>query len=118
MEKIERIAEAALHGDGLLVRSLVQDLFRSHPRLAEVPKPSTTDPRLLAAAASLMELFALRLKQEAPSWTSSVAPLAEPVFLLKSVGSMPRLRAFCEAESPEPLRKRRFYAPPNYLEFV
>lgn len=118
MEQIERIAKAALQRDGLLVRSLVQDLFRSHPRLAEVPKPATEDPRLLAAAASLVELFALRLNQQAPSWTSSIAPLTEPIFLLKSAGSMQRLRAFCEAKSPEPLRKRRLYAPPNYLEFV
>ena len=29
-----------------------------------------------------------------------------------------RLRALCEAESPEPLRKRFLYAPPNFLEFA
>ncbi|MCI0690498.1 hypothetical protein L0337_00660 [candidate division KSB1 bacterium] len=118
MERIEQIAEAALQGDGLMTRSLVQDFFRSHPRIAEVSKPATEDKRLLAAAASLLELFALRLKQEAPSWTRSIGPLTEPIFLLKSAASMPRLRALCEAESPEPLRKRGFYAPPNYLELV
>jgi hypothetical protein len=118
MEQIEKIAEAALQGDGLMARSLVQDFFRSHPRLAEVSKPVTEDQRLLAAAASLLELFALRLKQQAPSWTRSIGPLTEPMFLLKSAASMPRLRALCEAESPAPLRKRGFYAPPNYLELV
>ena len=118
MELIERIAVAALQGDGLMARSLVQDFFRNHPRLIELSKPSTEDQRLLAAAASLLELFAFRLKQEAPSWTRSIGPLTEPIFLLKSAASMPRLRALCEAESPEPLRKRGFYAPPNYLELV
>jgi len=118
MEQIEQITAAALRGDGLMARSLVQDFFRSHPRLVEVPKPATKDRRKLAAAASLLELFALRLKQEAPSWTRSVGPLPEPIFLLKSAATMPRLRALCEAESPEPLRKRGFYAPPNYLELV
>lgn len=118
MERIEQIAAAALQGDGLMTRSLVQDFFRSYPRLAEVSKPATEDQRLLAAAASLLELFAFRLKQQAPNWTRSVGPLTEPIFLLKSAASMPRLRALCEAESPEPLRKRGFFAPPNYLELV
>jgi hypothetical protein len=118
MEQIEQIAKAALQGDGLMTRSLAQEFFRGHPRLAEVSKPASEDKRLLAAAASLLELFALRLKQEAPSWTRSIGPLTEPIFLLKSAASMPRLRALCEAESPEPLRKRGFYAPPNYLELV
>lgn len=118
MERIEKIAEAALQGDGLMTRSLVQDFFRSHPRLTELSKPATEDQRLLAIAASLLELFALRLKQEPPSWTRGVGPLTKPIFLLKSAASMPRLRALCETESPEPLRKRGFYAPPNYLELA
>ncbi len=32
--------------------------------------------------------------------------------------TMKYLWALCEAESPEPLRKRGFYAPPDYLAFV
>ena len=68
--------------------------------------------------AALLELFASRMKQEAPSWTAEVGPLSEPIFLLKAAETMKRLRQLCEAEAPEPLRKRGLYAPPNYLEFV
>jgi hypothetical protein len=78
----------------------------------------TNDSRLLAAAASLVELLALRLRQTPPPWTKDVGALPEPVYLLKAATSMKRLRELCEAESPEPLRKRGFYAPPNFLEFA
>lgn len=118
MVRIEHIAEAALKKDSLLVRSLVQDFFRENPRLTNIPKPETNDVRLLAACASFLELFASRLGQDAPIWTKSIGPLPESIFLLKAAAKMKRLRSLCEAESPEPLRKRGFYAPPNYLEFA
>jgi hypothetical protein len=118
MATIEQLAEAALNREGLLLRSLVHDLLREHPRLSHCPRPHTADPRLLAAAASLVELLALRLHQEPPAWTQDVGPLPEPIFLLEAAARMKRLRALCETQSPEPLRKRGFYAPPNFLEFV
>ena len=118
MVKIEQLAEAALSGESLLLRSLTQDFLRDYPALSEYPRPQTADQRLLAAAASLIELFASRLKQTPPPWTKDVGPLPEPMFLLKSAASMKRLRALCETQAPEPLRKRGFYAPPNFLEFA
>lgn len=118
MVRIEQLAEAALNGQALLARSLAQDFFRQNPQLANIPKPVVDDARILAASASLLELFALRLNQEAPPWTRSISPLAEPIFLLKAAATMKHLRILCETESPEPLRKRGFYAPPNYLEFA
>lgn len=118
MVRIEQVAEAVLKGDGIIARSLVQDFFRECPHLVDIPKPQVDDVRLLAAAAALLELFASRLGQEAPAWTKDVGPLPEPIFLLKSATTMKRLRDLCKAESPEPLRKRGFYAPPNYLELV
>lgn len=102
----------------MAARSLVQDFFRESPRLIDVPRPIVDDPYVLAASASLLELFASRLGQASPAWTRSVGPLPEPVFLLKAAATMKRLRELCETQSPEPLRKRGFYAPPNYLEFV
>jgi len=118
MVQIEQLAEAALNGEGLLLRSLTQDFVRENPRLADIPKPVVNDAPVLAASASLIELFAARLKQDPPVWTKSIGPLTEPVFLLKAAATMKRLRLLCETESPEPLRKRGFYAPPNYLEFA
>ncbi|MFN0112318.1 MAG: hypothetical protein ACKVZH_25945 [Blastocatellia bacterium] len=118
MVTIEQLAEAALGGESLLLRSLTQDLLRENPRLNEYPKPQTNDSRLLAAAASLVELFAQRLGQTPPLWTKDVGSLPEPIYLLKAAASMKRLRELCETESPEPLRKRGFYAPSNFLEFA
>ncbi|MDX2034901.1 MAG: hypothetical protein SF339_29770 [Blastocatellia bacterium] len=118
MTTIEQVAEAALKGESLLLRSLTQDLLREHPSLSEYPKPETNDSRMLAAAASLLELLALRSRQTPPSWTKNVGALPEPIYLLKAAASMKRLRILCETEAPEPLRKRGFYAPPNFLEFA
>ena len=118
MVTIEQLAEAALNGESLLLRSLTQDLLREQPCLNEYPKPITNDLRLLAASASLVELLALRLRQAPPPWAKDVAALPEPMHLLKAAVSMKRLRELCETEAPEPLRKRGFYAPPNFLQFA
>jgi hypothetical protein len=115
---IEQLAEAALNGESLLLRSLTHDLLRENLTLSKHPKPQTNDSRLLAAAASLVELLALRLHQTPPPWTKDVGALPEPIYLLKVAASMKRLRELCETEAPEPLRKRGFYAPPNFLEFA
>jgi hypothetical protein len=32
--------------------------------------------------------------------------------------TMKRLRTLCETQAPEPMRKRRLYAPPIFLEFA
>ncbi len=117
MAPIEQLAEAALNGKSLVPRSLTQDLLRENPNLSECPKPQTTDSRILAAAASLVELFALRLGQTPPPWTKDVGALQEPIYLLKAAASVKRLRELCETQAQEPLRKRGFFAPPNFLEF-
>jgi hypothetical protein len=118
MATIEQLAEAALNRESLLLRSLAQDLLREKPIVSEVPMPQTNDSRILAAAASLVELFALRLQQMPPQWTKDVGGLPEPFYLLKAATTMKRLRALCETEAPEPLRRRGFYAPANFLEFA
>lgn len=118
MVRIEQVAEAALRGDSLTLRSLTQDFLREYPDLAYIPAPEVRDPTILAASASLLELLAMRRNQMAPRWTQDVAPLDRPVFLVKAAATVKRLRALCEAESPPPLRKRGFYAPANFLQFA
>lgn len=115
MVKIEELAEAAINQDSLLLRSLAQDFLHEHPDLHVCPRPTTSDLKILAAAASLIELLALRSDQEPPSWTSEIGALPEPIHLVKAAATMKRLRALCEQQAPESLRKRGFYAPPNFL---
>lgn len=118
MVTIEPIAEAALQRDGLQLRHLTQALLRACADLSVVPRPRTSDPRVLAVAAALLELLAGRRNQPAPAWTSEIGTLEEPIFLLEAAARMPRLRRLCETEAPEPLRTRGIYAPPNFLEFA
>jgi hypothetical protein len=118
MTRLEELAEAALERDALRLRSLAQDFLRETPRLSDVPRPPTKDARRLTAAAALMELLAARQRQAPPAWTREVGPLTEPFFLLEAAERMTRLRQLCETQSPEPMRKRRMYAPPNFLAFA
>jgi hypothetical protein len=116
MVRIEQLAEAAINQDALSLRSLTQDLLRERPILKDYPRPTAGDFKTLAAAAALIELFAERLHQEPPTWTREIGALPEPIYLVKAAATMKRLRTLCEFEAPEPLRKRGFYAPPNFLE--
>ena len=118
MVTIEQIATAILHDDSLLVRALVQEFLDSQPALGEVSRPETDDPVLLAVTAALLELFALRQRQSAPAWTRQVGPVEQPRYLLKAATQMRRLRDLCHDAAPEPLRRRRLYAPPDYLVFA
>jgi hypothetical protein len=118
MATLEELAQAALDRNSLRLRSLTQDFLAENPRLSSYAQPATADQRLLSAAAALIELFAERRQQPAPSWTRDVGPVAEPFYLLASAAQFSRLRELCETESPLPLRRRRLYAPPNFLEFA
>ena len=118
MDLIEQLAEAALQRDSLRLRSLVQDMRRAGINWSSLPRPGTNDTRLLAMAASLAELLAARQNQAPPLWTKEIGALKEPFFLLQSAEKMKRLRVLCETKSPEPMRKRHLYAPPNFLEFA
>jgi len=118
MELIEQLAEAALQRDSLRLRSLVQDITHSNINWSMISRPTSNDLRLLALSASLAELLASRQKQTPPSWTKEIGALKEPFYLLQSAEKMKRLRLLCETQSPEPMRKRHLYAPPNFLEFA
>lgn len=118
MVKFETIAEAILQGNALGARSLVQDWMSEPAATRDVGRPATTDPVALALAASLMELFAARLGQAIPIWTDSIPALEQPLFPMRASLRMRNLRELCERETPEPLRKRRIFVPPNYLAFA
>jgi hypothetical protein len=117
---IEQIASKALEGNDRLLRGMVMALLRENPNLSDIARPQTDDQRVLAASASLLELFAQRYNQAPPDWTKEVGPLPEPVYLVNGIGPATRkyLHRIADAQSPEPLRKRGFLATPNYLTFV
>jgi hypothetical protein len=85
---------------------------------AEVPAPAGLDATGLATAAGVAELLASRAGQPAPSWTATVPPAPERRFLVRAAATMPRLRAACEREGPEPLRRRGLLAPPDFLSIA
>lgn len=118
MVRIDDIAEAALHGDALVLRSLTQDWLAVNSEVAECAPPATDDPELRTVAAALVELFAERRGQSPPAWTRLAGRMSAPTFLLQSAHTMRRLRDLCLSESPEPLRRRGLYAPSNYLDFA
>ncbi len=118
MELIEQLAQAALTRDNLRLRSLVQDLLHSKTPLNKLARPSSRDPRVLALSASIVELLAARQGKEPPAWTKEIGALNEPFFMIESAAHMKRLRELCETQSPEPMCKRRLYAPPNFLQFA
>jgi hypothetical protein len=118
MVTLEALAKTALQRDSLRLRSLTLDFMREYPELASIPRPITGDQQVLAMAAALLELLAQRAGQTAPAWTREVGAVPKPMFLLEAATRMKRLRALCESEAPEPLRKRGLYAPPDFLTFV
>ncbi len=109
------LIEALLSYDALSARQWVADAERSGFDWSQVPSPQGLDPTASALAAGVTELMAARSGQSAPAWTEAVPAAPERLFLVRSAAAMPRLRALCELEGPEPLRRRGLFAPPEFL---
>jgi hypothetical protein len=109
------LVRALLSFETLAARQWVADAQRSGVVWAEVPPPVGLDATGRAVAAGMAELLASRAGEPAPAWAASVPPAPERLFLIRAAASMPRLRAVCEREGPEPLRRRGLLAPPEFL---
>jgi hypothetical protein len=118
MVHIEELAEAALAGDALRLRSLAHDWLRENPRIFDVAPPESSNPTIRVISAALVELLADRSHQPPPGWVHGIGSAESPLYLLKSAVTMPRLRKLCETESPWPLRRRNLFAPPTFLDFA
>ena len=118
MSAIDDLADAALSGDALLLRSITQDWLRGILQFSDIPAPLSRDQSRRAVAAGLVEMFAERAGQLPPPWTRDIHAALEPLFLLREARTMKRLRMLCEQESPIPLRHRRIYVPPDFLTFA
>lgn len=113
--EIGDLVQALLSHDALAARQWVADAQREGVEWSRVPAPRTSDPLEMVVAAGVVELLAERAGQPPPDWTHAVAAASEPVFLVRAAASMPRTRRLCEEEGPEPLRRRRLLAPPDFL---
>ena len=118
MVRIDDLAEAALSGDALRLRSLAQDWLGENRSIESSRPPESNDPTLRAIAAGLVEMFAERRGERPPAWSEGIAAAPERVYLVKAARTMSRLRRICETESPRALRRRNLLAPPTFLEFV
>jgi hypothetical protein len=68
--------------------------------------------------ARLVELLADRAQQPPPAWTAAVGALPEPFFVMRRAERPGFTRDLCLNESPEPLKRRNIFAPPNFLEMA
>ena len=118
MINLDELATAALNREALQLRSLVQDFVRSGDKLADLAPPSTQDARLLSVAAAVVELLAERTSQPIPDWTAGIGAVSEPMFLVAAAERLASMRQLCQEESPEPLKRRKLFAPPNYLTWA
>jgi hypothetical protein len=109
------LVRALLAFDALTARQWVADAARTGLRWSDVPRPSLQVPDELSLAAGIVEMMAARSGQPPPTWAAAVPPSSRPRFLVRAAEAMPRLRRSCETEGPEALRRRRFFAPPEFL---
>jgi len=113
--ELRELVEALLSYDTLTARQWIAEAQRSGLDWTDVPAPQGLDPTASALAAGLTEMLAARAGSRAPAWTKGVPAAPERVFLVRAAAVMPRLRATCESEGPEPLRRRGLLAPPEFL---
>jgi hypothetical protein len=112
------LVHALREGDALGARQWVADAARSGLAWEFLPRPAGLDSTDMAIAAGVVELLAAREGRDAPPWTRAVPAAPEPFFLVRAAALLPRLRKSCEEEGPEPLRRRRLFAPPDFLTTV
>ena len=113
--ELRDLVRALLSYDTLAARQWVADAARAEIDWTAVQRPADLDPTGMAVAAGIVETLAKRAGQRTAAWTGDVPAAPERVFLVRAAQNMPRLRRMCEEEGPEPLRRRRLLAPPDFL---
>jgi hypothetical protein len=113
--ELSDLVRSLLDGNALGARQWVADAGRTRLSWTSLPMPQDLDAVGLAVAAGIVELLAGRAGQEPPIWTKDIGPAPEPVLLVRAAAVLPRLRRMCEEDGPEPLRRRRILAPPEFL---
>jgi hypothetical protein len=109
------LVRSLIAGETLAARQWVADAHRARLSWPSLGMPEGLDTVELAVAAGVVELLAGRASQLPPAWTKTIGAAPEPVLLVRAAALLPRLRRLCEDEGPEPLRRRRILAPPEFL---
>lgn len=115
---LRELVRALLGFDALTARQWVADARRSGFVWTEIPVPVGLNATELATAAGVAELLAAEAGQAPPAWTTGVPAAPDRLYLVRAAATMPRLRALCEREGPEPLRRRGLLAPPEFLSIA
>ncbi|MCW5830747.1 MAG: hypothetical protein KIT79_15680 [Deltaproteobacteria bacterium] len=115
---LEQMAEALIARDALRLRELALEWARLGDLPASFAPPESTDRRVRIAAAALAELLAERSRVASPEWTKREGSLGTPFFALAAAERLKSVRALCERESPEALRRHGIFAPANFLQLI
>ena len=113
--ELRELVRALLEYDTISARQWVADFARAGAKWCEIPNPEGFSREELAVAAGIVEMLATRCGEPFPRWTENVPASPRRIFLVRAADTMHRLRRACEAEGPEPLRRRQLFAPPDFL---
>jgi hypothetical protein len=116
MTLLDEVTLAVLEGRGVDARASWHELVRRYPAVAFLPEPESTWPMARALAASLAELLAARSDQPPPPWCARVPAATEVRFLTTTRTEWKRDQL--RKTTPEPLRRRNFFAPEGFLRFA
>lgn len=114
MDLVE-LVRAVRRYDALAAREWVAAAGRTGLCVTQLPRPAGLDELDIAIAAGVAELLAARWGQPPPSWTRDVPAAPQDYYLVKAAATLPRLRKSCQQDGPEPLRRRRLFAPAEFL---
>lgn len=113
--ELRELVDSLMSLDALRARQWVADAGAEPVVWTEMACPNGLNDEELAVAAGVVEMLAERTGQEPPDWTSAVSQSPTTIYLVRWAETMPHLRRLCEQEGPEPLRRRRVMAPPEFL---
>lgn len=115
---LEQMAEALIARDAPRLRELALDWARLGDPSVSFAPPESADHRVRIAAAALAELLAERSRVASPEWTKREGSFGTPFFALAAAERLKSVRALCEREAPEALRRHGILAPANFLQLV
>jgi hypothetical protein len=116
MNLLDEVAAAVLEGRGVEARAAWQDLVRGCRVVSGLPPPDASSRTSRALAAGLAELLAARSGQPAPAWAALEPGAEEARFLVTARTEWKR--EHLRRTTPEPLRRRNFFAPEGFLTFA